>query len=253
MLPTSTWIKRARLLTPGTLFFCSGWLLAIAVACFVLPRAAHRLYLSFPFGQRGDFQEAFALKQKELAVPWKDKRPLVIMAGDSQIELGRWYDLLGGSFAVRNCGLSRAKISDVTELISAVADRNPKAVVLMCGINNLGSHDSVESCAADYERLVVKVRTALNPNRIIVLSVMPVRESAVDRDSQEVNRRVCSLNQRLRTLCQRQQAEFVDVSTAVSGSGGELSPGLTFDGVHLNPQGYQKIAAVLANSLSEGN
>jgi len=209
--------------------------------------------MTFPSGQREDWQKALAQKKQELAVPWKDNRPLIIMVGDSEIEMGRWYDLLGGSFAVRNCGLSRAKISDVTELISAIADRNPKEVVLMCGINNLGSHDSVESCAKDYEQLLLKVRDVLTPSRVIVLSVMPVQESAVDRNSQEVNRLVFSLNQELRTLCQRHQAEFVDLTAAVSDSGGELSSGFTFDGVHLNLQGYQRIAAVLANTLSGRN
>src|SRR6516165_2527263 len=107
-------MKRARLLTPGTVIFCSGWLLAIALACFVLPRAIHRLYLSFPSVQREDFQGALARKKQELGMPWKDSRPLILMAGDSQIEMGDWYQVLGGSFAVRNCGLSRARISDVT-------------------------------------------------------------------------------------------------------------------------------------------
>ena len=123
----------------------------------------------------------------------------------------------------------------------------------MCGINNLGNQDSVESCAGDYEQLILKVRSALNPKRIIVLSVMPVRESAVDRKSEEINRQVVSLNQELQTLCKQHQAEFLDVSAAVCDRGGGLSPGLTFDGVHLNMQGYQKVAAVLANALSEGN
>jgi lysophospholipase L1-like esterase len=246
-------MKRARQLTPGTLFFCSGWLLAIALVCFVLPRAAHRFYLTFPSAQREDWQRVFAQKKQELSVPWKDSRPLIIMAGDSQIEMGDWYELLGGSFAVRNCGLSRAKISDVTELISAIADRNPKEVVLMCGINNLGSHDSVESCASDYEQLLLKTRSMLNPNKIIVLSVMPVRESAVDRKSHDVNGQVVNFNHELEPICKREQAKFVDLTTTMSDKGGGLAPALTVDGLHPNSEGYRRIAAVLTNVLSRAN
>jgi lysophospholipase L1-like esterase len=253
VLPTSTWIKRARLLTPGTLFFCSGWLLAIALACYILPRAAHWLYLSFPSVQREDWQRTFAQKRQELSVPWKDSRPLIIIAGDSQIEMGDWYQLLGGSYAVRNCGLSRAKISDVTDLISAIADRNPKEVVLMCGINNLGSHDSVESCGKDYEQLLLKTRSMLNPNKIIVLSVMPVRESAVDRKSHDVNGQVVNFNHELESICKRDQARFVDLGATMSDNCGGLAPMLTTDGLHPNFQGYRKIAAVLTNVLSEAN
>jgi lysophospholipase L1-like esterase len=203
--------------------------------------------------QREDWQRAFTQKKQELSVPWKDSRPLIIIAGDSQIEMGDWYQLLGGSFAVRNCGLSRAKISDVTELISAMADRNPKEVVLMCGINNLGSHDSVESCTRDYEQLLLKTRSMLNPNKIIVLSVMPVREAAVDRNSHDVNAQVANFNHELDSICKREQAKFVDVCTAVSDKGGGLASALTTDGLHPNFQGYRRIAAVLTNVLSEAN
>ena len=235
------------------LFFCSGWLLAIALVCFVLPRAAHLLYLTFPSVQHEDWQRAFAQKKQELCVPWKDSRPLIIMAGDSQIEMGDWYQLLDGSFAVRNCGFSRARISDVTELISAVADRNPKEVVLMCGINNLGGHDSVESCARDYEQLLLRTRSMLNPKKIIVLSVMPVRETVVDRNSQDVNTQVANFNHELETICRRDQAQFVDLSAAVGDGKHGLTPALTSDGLHLNREGYRAIAAVLTNVLSIAN
>ena len=246
-------MKRARLLTPGTLFCCSGWLLAIASASLILPRAVHRFYFNFPSVQREDFQKALAQKKQELAVPWKDTRPLIIMAGDSQIERGDWYQLLGGSFAVRNCGLSRAKISDVTELVSAIADRNPKEVVLMCGINNLGSHDSVESCAKDYDELVQRVQSALKPNKILVLSVMPVEESSVDKKSHQVNSQVASFNHELESICKRHQAEFLDITSSVANESGALSPTFTLDGLHLNLAGYYRIAAALSNVLSEVN
>ncbi|MGD1017994.1 MAG: GDSL-type esterase/lipase family protein [Verrucomicrobiia bacterium] len=185
------------------------------------------------------------------AVTWKDSRPLHILAGDSHIEMGDWYELFDGSCAVRNCGLSGATIQDVTVLVSAVPDRNPESVVLMCGINNLGRHDSVQTCASDYEKLLVTTRSALKPQKIIVLSVMPVRQSPVDINSRKLNDEVLALNERLRELCRLHNAVFVNVSAAVMNASGGLSDELTSDGLHLNQEGYRRIAPVVQNYLAK--
>lgn len=235
------------------LFFCSGWLLAIALVAAVWPRLSHRLFLQFPSYQKAEWDRALAGKKQQFALPWQDKRPLTILVGDSQVELGDWYGLFGGSIAARNCGLSRAKIADVSELVSAMVDREPKNVVLMCGVNNLGNQDSFASCTANYEQLILNVQSTLKPGKIIVLSVMPVRESAVDRRSHELNGRISKFNNELASICARKQAEFVDVTKAVAAAGGGLSPELTFDGWHLNAEGYRKLADALAANLSGSN
>ena len=229
---------------------CSGWLLAILLAGAVLPRLYHRLWLTFPSVQNENWTLALDEKKREFAVRWGDVRPLTIMAGDSQVEQGDWYGLFGGSIAIRNCGLSRAKIGDVTNLISAINDRNPEKIVLQCGVNNLCGGDPVESCIKDYEQLISTSRALLHPRKIIVLSVMPVRESRFDQASRQVNRQIMAFNQKLENTCGRQQAQFVDISRAVAANQGGLSARLTSDGLHLNHEGYQRIAALLVPVLA---
>ena len=110
----------------GTLFGCAGWFLAVLLACLILPRIWNRIFLKLPSIQREQWVRVMADKKRELALPWRDTRPLIVIAGDSQIELGDWYGLFGGAFAIRNGGLSRAKIEDVTSLVSSLGDPNPK-------------------------------------------------------------------------------------------------------------------------------
>jgi lysophospholipase L1-like esterase len=123
----------------------------------------------------------------------------------------------------------------------------------MCGINNLGNQDSVESCVKDYEELVSRVQSVLNPGKTIVLSVMPVRESTVHQKGHQVNKDVASFNHELESLCKRHQAQFVDVTASVADESGTLAPALTVDGLHLNLQGYRRVAMVLSNVLSKVN
>ena len=230
--------------------FClAGWCLAGILACFILPRLYHRLIAKLPSTQRSNWNQVLESRKAELAAPWKDSRPLNIFAGDSHIEFGNWYELFGGACAVRNCGLACATIQDVTGLVTAVPDRNPETVVLMCGNNNIARKDSVQFCADNYEKLLLATRTFLKPRKIIVLSVMPVRQSPADPNGREMNVRLFALNEHLKELCQLHNAVFVNVNDAVADAGGGLSDELTDDGLHLNKKGYKKIAAIIRVSL----
>jgi lysophospholipase L1-like esterase len=229
----------------------TGWLLALLLSIWAAPRIYHRLIVNFSLHQGKNWNQILTDKKRELSSYWQDPRPLVILAGDSQIEMGNWYDLFSGEWAVRNCGLSQAKISDVTEIVSAIGDQHPKTVILMCGINNLGAHESPEACLLEYEDLLAGVRSHLQPETVIALSVMPVRESAVDRASHELNMRINQFNVSLAAFCGQHQVVFLNVNPAVAAPNGGLADRLTSDGLHLNPDGYRRMAQVIAPRLAQ--
>lgn len=211
----------------------------------VFPKACRRLYVRLPAVERDNWGQVLASKNADLSEPWRDGRPLIIIAGDSHAEMGEWYNCFQGAFAVRNCGLSRAKIEDVTTLVQAIADTNPKAVILMCGFNNLSREDSVESCIDLYQKLLWTVQSKLRPEKIMVLSVTPLRATALDRAALTINRKIARFNQRLEQLCQPAGAVFVDVTPSLADAGGGLAASLTTDGLHLNQAGYARLASVL--------
>ena len=234
----------------GPLFFSAGWLLAILLGFWAAPRVYHRLLMHLPGHQRDNWVQTLAEKQRALSSQWLDPRRLIIFAGDSQIEYGNWYDLFAGAWAVRNCGLAASKIADVTQLVSAIGDPHPHTVVLLCGGNNLGHHDNRDACVRDYETLLAAVRTHLQPESILVLSVMPMRESAADHAAHQFNANLVQFNTELATCCRRHQVQFLDVTAAVMGENGGLAEELTGDGLHLNAEGYRRLARIVAPQLT---
>jgi lysophospholipase L1-like esterase len=233
------------------MFWGTGWLLAGLLGCWAGPRIYHHLITRLPAVQGENWRQTLAEKKQELSSRWQDSRPLILLAGDSQIEYGNWYELFAGAWAVRNCGLARAKIADVTQLVPAIGDQHPQMVVLMCGINNLGANETPEACLHDYEALLAAVRSRLQPESILVLSVMPVRESGMDRAGHQCNLNVNQLNTRLEACCREHQVLFLNVNSAVAGANGGLAGELTVDGLHLNPAGYRRLAAAIAPQLTQ--
>lgn len=223
--------------------------MAVLLACLILSRIWNRIFLKLPSVQREQWVRVMADKKSELALPWRDERPLIVLAGDSHIEMGDWYDTFGGAFAMRNCGLSRAKIEDVCSLVSALGDRNPEAVILMCGFNNLARNDSVESALNHYQELLSITQATLHPGKILVLSVMPLQVSPVDKAGQAINQKIAFFNRQLETICSEHHAVFVNVNPAVMDADGSLLPSLAIDGLHLNQAGYEKIAIIIRTSL----
>ena len=190
--------------------------MALLLGLWAAPRIYHRLLGYLPAVQRANWALIMEQKKRELSVRWQDPRPLIIFAGDSEVEFGDWYDFWGGAWAVRNCGLSSARIADVTELVKAIGDSRPRCVVLMCGVNNLGKRESPEDCGRDYEDLLAAVRSHLQPESVLVLSVMPVREGLADRGGRQFNAGVRELNTRLAACCRRHQVDFLDVTSAAT-------------------------------------
>jgi len=192
-----------------------------------------------------------AAKKHALSVRWQDPRPLILFAGDSQIEYGNWYDLFAGTWAVRNCGLAAAKIGDVTQLVAAIGEPHPQTVVLLCGCNSLSHGESREACLREYEALLATVRRHLQPESILVLSVLPVRISVAGRTAQQFNANVAQFNTELAACCRQQQVQFLDVTSAVNAENGDLAEELTVDGLHLNAEGYRRLAGAIVQKLAQ--
>jgi lysophospholipase L1-like esterase len=226
----------------------SGWVLAFIFAVPLLIWTIRRVKAQLPFVQQQRFTKLLASRKAELASQsWRDRRPLRVFAGDSQIELGNWYDLFMGEYAIRNCSLSAATIHDVTYFLSALPDHGLETVVLMCGINSLGRGETVAECIQRYQELLLTCQS-LAPKHIVVLSVLPV---SLSRGNQGLNERVKLFNRSLEQLCHTHAGvSFLDVRAPLVHDDA-LADEVTSDGLHLNGLGYQIISEVIRTNLAK--
>src|SRR4051794_9388511 len=62
-----------------------------------------------------------------------------VFAGDSQIALTDWYDLLSGRVPAVNRGISMERIDELTGRLPEIARLHPATLVLMTGVNDLSA------------------------------------------------------------------------------------------------------------------
>lgn len=226
-----------------------GWILFFLLLWQVRERLQFKISSWLPlFQEKSKWQQIIALKEADLReTSWKDQRPLILMLGDSQVEMANWYDLFQGRFAIRNAGLSQAKIADVSKLAESTPRIQPAIVLLFCGINDLGAGHSADDAFADYIQLLNQVCKGRS-HRVMVISIMPVAERRLGEGSKDLNTKVHALNAKLQRHCEQAGIAFVDVSPGIT-QNGFLREDMTWDGLHLNPAGYHHLAASIQRSL----
>jgi lysophospholipase L1-like esterase len=131
-----------------------------------------------------------------------------------------------------------------------------KALVLGIGVNDL-SHFSDEESLQQYEQILSFLRESA-VRRVVVCSILPIDEavyhqanSAWLRGYRTTNARIVGYNSKLRELCDRYAfAQFVDVTSDLADSSGNLFPGFSGDGLHLLEAGSRAWASALKRMMA---
>lgn len=175
------------------------------------------------------------------------------MLGDSLTDFGEWQELLGRC-DVLNRGIGADTVLRARSRLDAVVALQPRAVVVMLGINDLLHGRSVDQTLGDHAALIEELHERLPQTRILVQGLLPVRPGStepVEIDSALVHR----FNDGLRAASTRADrasyASYVDVGAEMIGTDGELDSSLTTDGLHLNGRGYVIWRNALAGELAK--
>jgi lysophospholipase L1-like esterase len=159
----------------------------------------------------------------------------VVMVGDSLTDGAEWSEIFPGHRIV-NRGIDGDTTRGVLGRLDTILAARPKRVFVMLGINDFADgHRGVAAVFRDYRLLVARLQAA--GVKVIVQSTLPCNAvKGAWKSCKSLNPRVAQLNARLATLAS-DTVTFVPLSQLVAADGG-LRSELSFDGVHLNGQGY---------------
>lgn len=172
-------------------------------------------------------------------------RPSTLVFGDSIThdweEIGKrpwnsWMARLGAA----NLGVA----GDLTQnllwrLENGALETQPKAAILMIGLNNLSSGDSVEDTAAGVLANVEAIHRLSPRTRVLLLGILPTMDGAL-------NAKVGAVNAILAERAGSMGARFVDLGPSLLTEGGQPKARLFADSKHLTEAAYREISSSLA-------
>lgn len=159
----------------------------------------------------------------------------VVMVGDSLTDGAEWSELFPGA-GIANRGISGDTTAGVLERMDAILALHSSKAFVMIGINDFFQGDSVEAVAQRYGRIVAALRG--NGAEVFVQSTLFCNAAKTTwAPCAAANEKVKQLNRRLAALDPK-TATFIDLNRKLSGATG-LKGELTYDGVHLNGEGYR--------------
>jgi lysophospholipase L1-like esterase len=167
----------------------------------------------------------------------------VVVLGDSLTDRGEWWELLDRPVA--NRGIAADTVADVRARLADVAALSPRVVFVLIGVNDLLAGGSPEALASDHSALIAELRRLLPQARIVVESLLPIRDEIIADDEPLATPTVRRANALLLHAAAASGVEWLDVNRLLVDAGGELAPRYSSDGLHLTAAGYR----VWANAL----
>lgn len=158
----------------------------------------------------------------------------IIFLGNSITDYCDWYELFGKS-NIKNRGIGGDVINGVINRLDEVTSSKPKKIFLMIGINDLGRKRSVNQILIDYEKLINEIIEEVPETELYIQSVLPTdnRENLQNTD-------VIKINNGLVELTKKYNLTYINLFDLFKTTENKLNPAMTFDGLHVNGQGYLK-------------
>jgi lysophospholipase L1-like esterase len=191
------------------------------------------------FGQASKFGTYYD-QRKSLFEILPDTKNEIIFLGNSITDGSEWCELLQNPRA-QNRGISGDTSEGVLFRLYQVTRVEPAKVFLLIGINDLSKNISPDTIYANICKIVSTIRLKSPKTKVYVQSILPVNNtfktfsSATSRTPQ-----VKDLNDRLKNICPKLGATFVDLFSELKNPNDDLlNPMYTNDGLHLLGEGYK--------------
>ncbi len=172
------------------------------------------------------------IQQMGLYKIYKVKHANIVMLGNSITHGVNWADLLGRTDVVGE-GITSDVLEGFLNRLYYVTKLHPKVCFIMGGINDIYNWNPVENIFQEYVTLIRKLQARYI--KVVIQSTLYVASRYPDASGR--NKQVTKLNRLLKDFAKKNNIDFIDLNKKMS-TNDFLMDNLTFDGVHLNANGY---------------
>lgn len=183
---------------------------------------------------------------KEIYAQSPDTQDEIIFVGNSITEGGKWTVMFPDVNAI-NRGISGDVSDGILNRLQEITSSQPKKVFLMIGTNDLARGKSVEYIVKNTTLIITQIKSASPETRIYLQSVLPYNPTVGKKFSghKSKQQKVLVLNKLLKKLARKNKITLINTHRKFRNAKGLLIKEFTYDGLHLNPQGYTHWTKVL--------
>ncbi|MNY35223.1 GDSL-like Lipase/Acylhydrolase [compost metagenome] len=170
----------------------------------------------------------------------------IVFLGNSITAGTDWAKLLGMPNA-KNRGISGDITYGVLERLDQVIAGKPSKVFVLIGINDVSKNIPDSLILRNYKSIISRIRKGSKKTQIYFYTLLPVNASFNKfKNHYGKDEHILWLNSEIKKLAAK-KVEVIDLYAHFIDSENHLKAGLTHDGLHLKPEGYQVWAEVLKN------
>jgi len=193
-------------------------------------------------------------KRYELFKGEADTKNEIIFLGNSITEGGDWKGLFPTINAV-NRGISGDVTDGILNRLDEVLSSKPKKIFLLIGTNDLAREKSVDYVLNNSKLILEKIKSDSKETKIFLQSVLPYNPNVGTKFSGHKSKQqeVLILNKKLKKLARKQGVTYLNIHKKFSNKKGELKADLTYDGLHLNKNGYLFWSKIIKKKVYANN
>ena len=165
----------------------------------------------------------------------------LVFLGDSRVEFGNWSELFDRC-DISNRGIGWDTTNGILRRLSSSIPNQVELCVIQAGINDLLQNCSADHVVSNFTQILQDLSTRTH-SKVIVTSII-----LADQDRSRLNGIITLCNQRLSSKCAELGVVYVNINTMLCPNG-FLSPDFSYDGIHLNWEGYKQLRSILGKYL----
>lgn len=168
----------------------------------------------------------------------------IIFLGNSITDYTDWNELLQIKEA-RNRGISGDISFGIIERLDEVTEGKPAKVFILIGINDIARNIPDSVLISNYQKIISRIKTESPKTKIYFNTLLPVNNTFPARNHFGKDEQIAKVNAALKKICVDEKIVLIDIHPSFLDADKKLDKKYTYDGLHLNAEGYKLWALLL--------
>jgi lysophospholipase L1-like esterase len=175
---------------------------------------------------------------------YPDSKKDIIFLGNSITAGVDWNELLQNAY-VRNRGISGDITFGLLDRLDEITKGKPARIFILIGINDISRNIPDSIILGNYQRMIDRIQSESPATKIFLQTILPVNNDFPVKAQFNKDEHIAYVNQELKKMAEKEKIRIINLHKEFLGDDNKLEKKFTYDGLHLNAEGYKHWAEIL--------